>query len=88
MTIGERCDAAVRYSDGTAANLLLDDIGGPAQFTAHLRSLGDSVSRLDQEEPELNRNAPGDQRDTGGYDAEPSDALIAGAATGVASALT
>ena len=64
MTIGELCDAAVRYSDGTAANLLLDDIGGPAEFTAYLRGLGDTVSRLDQAEPELNRDAPGDQRDT------------------------
>jgi beta-lactamase class A len=64
MTIGQLCDAAVRYSDNTAANLLLDDIGGPTEFTAYLRSLGDAVSRLDQAEPELNRNAPGDPRDT------------------------
>jgi beta-lactamase class A len=64
MTIGQLCDAAVRYSDNTAANLLLDDIGGPTQLTAYLRGLGDAVSRLDQGEPELNRNAPGDPRDT------------------------
>jgi beta-lactamase class A len=64
MTIGQLCDAAVRYSDGTAANLLLTDVGGPAGFTGYLRSLGDTVSRLDQEEPELNRNPPGDERDT------------------------
>ncbi|GAB3000654.1 beta-lactamase [Mycobacterium bourgelatii] len=64
MTIGQLCDAAVRYSDGTAANLLLAEIGGPAGFTQFLRSLGDSVSRLDQLEPELNRDAPNDERDT------------------------
>jgi beta-lactamase class A len=64
MTIGQLCDAAIRYSDGTAANLLLDEIGGPVQFTAYLRRLGDTVSRLDQSEPELNRDAPGDERDT------------------------
>lgn len=64
MTIGQLCDAAIRYSDGTAANLLLADIGGPAAFTEYLRSLGDQVSRLDQEEPELNRDAPSDERDT------------------------
>jgi beta-lactamase class A len=64
MTIGQLCDAAIRYSDGTAANLLLDDIGGPTEFTAYLRSLGDAVSRLDQAEPELNRDPPGDPRDT------------------------
>jgi beta-lactamase class A len=64
MTIGQLCDAAIRYSDGTAANLLLADLGGTAAFTGYLRSLGDTVSRLDQEEPELNRDAPGDERDT------------------------
>ncbi|QUR67906.1 class A beta-lactamase [Mycobacterium spongiae] len=68
MTIGQLCDAAIRYSDGTAANLLLNELAGttsgPAAFTGYLRSLGDTVSRLDQEEPELNRNPPGDQRDT------------------------
>ena len=64
MTIGQLCDAAIRYSDGTAANLLLADIGGPAAFTEYLRSLGDNVSRLDQGEPELNRDAPNDERDT------------------------
>ncbi len=68
MTIGQLCDAAIRYSDGTAANLLLADLGGPgggtAAFTGYLRSLGDTVSRLDAEEPELNRDPPGDERDT------------------------
>lgn len=64
MTVGQLCDAAIRYSDGTAANLLLDQIGGPAGFTAYLRGLGDNVSRLDQAEPELNRDAPNDERDT------------------------
>ncbi|WP_306796490.1 class A beta-lactamase [Nocardia sp. XZ_19_369] len=64
MTIGELCDAAVRFSDGTAGNLLLDDIGGPAGLTDYLRGLGDTVSRMDQYEPELNRDPPGDDRDT------------------------
>lgn len=64
MTIGQLCEAAVRYSDGTAANLLLADVGGTAGFTGYLRSVGDHVSRLDQDEPELNRNPPGDTRDT------------------------
>ena len=64
MTIAQLCDAAIRYSDGTAANLLLADLGGTAAFTGYLRSLGDPVSRLDQEEPELNRDGPGDEWDT------------------------
>ncbi|NQE92997.1 class A beta-lactamase [Nocardia terpenica] len=64
MTIGQLCDAAIRYSDGTAGNLLLDDIGGPAALTAYLRTLGDPWSPMDNYEPELNRDAPGDERDT------------------------
>jgi beta-lactamase class A len=63
MTISELCDAAVRYSDGTAGNLLLDDIGGPAGLTDYLRSLGDKGSRMDNYEPELNRDVPGDELD-------------------------
>ncbi|OBK15316.1 class A beta-lactamase [Mycobacterium asiaticum] len=64
MTVRQLCDAAIRHSDGTAANLLLSQIGGPAGFTGYLRGLGDGVSRLDQAEPELNRDAPTDDRDT------------------------
>lgn len=64
MTIGQLCDAAIRYSDGTAGNLLMRDIGGPAGLTAYLRRLGDTVSRMDQYEPGLNRDRPNDPRDT------------------------
>lgn len=64
MTIRELCDAAVRYSDNTAGNLLLADVGGPAGITSFARSLGDGVTRLDRTEPELNTAVPGDERDT------------------------
>ncbi|MGW4487279.1 class A beta-lactamase [Amycolatopsis sp. NPDC004368] len=64
MTVRELCDAAIRYSDGTAGNLLMREAGGPAGLTAYLRSLGDAVSRMDQYEPELNRDRPEDPRDT------------------------
>jgi beta-lactamase class A len=64
MTIRQLCDAAIRYSDGTAGNLLMRDIGGPAQLTAYLRGLGDTISRMDNYEPELNRDRPQDPRDT------------------------
>lgn len=64
MTVRELCDAAVRHSDNTAANLLLRHLGGPRALTTYLRELGDRVSRLDHYEPELNRNPPGDPRDT------------------------
>ncbi len=64
MTVASLCDAAVRYSDNAAANLLLELIGGPPAFTAYARSLGDAVTRLDRTEPKLNTSIPGDVRDT------------------------
>ena len=51
MTVGALCAAAVEYSDNTAANLLLQSIGGPSKLTEYLRSLGDNITRLDRNEP-------------------------------------
>lgn len=64
MTIRQLCDAAVRFSDGTAGNLLLRDLGGPAELTAFARSLGDTVTQMDRLEPEITEATPGDPRDT------------------------
>jgi beta-lactamase class A len=64
LTVGALCRAAVSVSDNTAANLLLERIGGPLELTAFLRRTGDAVTRLDRNEPELNTNIPGDERDT------------------------
>ena len=64
MKLGDLCAAAIEQSDNTAGNLLLQTIGGPAALTEFARTLGDKVTRLDRFEPELNRTAPGDERDT------------------------
>lgn len=64
MTVAELCDAAVTLSDNTAGNLLLASFGGPAALTAFARSIGDTRTRLDRIEPELNEALPGDPRDT------------------------
>ncbi|MFB8245247.1 class A beta-lactamase [Streptomyces sp. NPDC055952] len=64
MTLRRLCDAAVRFSDGTAGNLLMREIGGPAGLTAYLRRLGDTVSRMDHYEPDLHDVPPGDPADT------------------------
>src|SRR6185437_9834074 len=64
MTISALSAAAIEYSDNTAANLLLDVLGGPAAVTHYARTLGDSVTRLDRNEPTLNTAIPGDLRDT------------------------
>jgi beta-lactamase class A len=64
MTVAELCDAAVTVSDNTAANLLLASMGGPSAITQYARAIGDSVTRLDRTEPELNTSEAGDPRDT------------------------
>lgn len=64
LTVGELCSATVSLSDNTAANLLLARHGGPAALTAWLRLQGDTITRLDRNEPSLNEAAVGDLRDT------------------------
>jgi beta-lactamase class A len=64
MTLADLCAAAIDWSDNTAANLILQAIGGPAGFTQFARSLGDNVTRLNRNEPTLTESLPGDERDT------------------------
>ncbi|WHZ35054.1 class A beta-lactamase [Sagittula sp. MA-2] len=64
MTLAELCLATIDISDNTAANLLIDRLGGPEAVTQAFRDSGDEVSRLDRLEPGLNAFAPGDPRDT------------------------
>ena len=64
MSVAQMCEAAVELSDNTCANLLLARVGGPAALTEFWRSTGDAVTRLDHNEPELNRSPPGDPHDT------------------------
>lgn len=62
MRVDALCEAAVIYSDNTAANLLLTAIGGPVSLTKFWRSLGDQTSHLDRREPAL--NVPDGEKDT------------------------
>lgn len=64
MTRRELADAAVRFSDNTAANLLLEDVGGPSGLQEALQAVGDDVTRPSRAEPALNEAVPGDLRDT------------------------
>jgi beta-lactamase class A len=64
MSVAELCEAAMIVSDNTAGNLLLARLGGPEGLTTYARSLGDTVTRLDRTEPDLNEAVPGDPRDT------------------------
>jgi len=63
MTLEALCAAAIEMSDNTAANLLLETIGGPAKWTEFARSLGDNASHLDHMEPELNVAIAGKDND-------------------------
>jgi beta-lactamase class A len=73
MSVAQLCQAILIQSDNTAANLLLESIGGPAGLTNFARSLGDTVTRLDRWELELNEALAGDVRDTTSPDAMTSD---------------
>lgn len=64
MTVREIIAAALQFSDNTAANLLLDQLGGPAGLTESLRSLGDTTTSVDRPEPDVNEAIPKDPRDT------------------------
>jgi beta-lactamase class A len=54
MTVAQLCEAAVTVSDNTAHNLLLREVGSPAELTAWLRRTGDTVTRSDRAETALN----------------------------------
>jgi len=64
MTLKELSDASLRYSDNTAGNLILEEIGGPIGFKKALRELGDDVTNPVRIEPELNDVPPGEIADT------------------------
>ncbi|QUG82841.1 class A beta-lactamase BlaIII [Bacillus nitratireducens] len=64
MTLKELADASVRYSDSTAHNLILKQLGGPSEFEKILREMGDTVTTSERFEPELNEVYPGETHDT------------------------
>ncbi|WP_336205673.1 class A beta-lactamase [Nonomuraea sp. LPB2021202275-12-8] len=64
LTVARLCEAAITRSDGTASNLLLKQIGGPAGLTRYFRALKDPTSRMDRWHPGLNDWTPKDERDT------------------------
>lgn len=64
LSVAEICEAAVVWSDNTAANLQFALLGGPAELTRWVRGTGDAVTRFDRTETDLNTAIPGDPRDT------------------------
>ena len=63
-TLRELAEFTQKYSDNTAANVLLRELGGPAGLTGFWRSIGDDTSRLDRIEPMLNNVPVAEVRDT------------------------
>jgi beta-lactamase class A len=64
MSLSDLGAAAVRQSDNTATNLMLELLGGPASVTQFARSVGDDRTWMVRWEPDLNTAYPGDPRDT------------------------
>ncbi|MDX1742841.1 MAG: class A beta-lactamase [Ruegeria sp.] len=64
MSVQSLCHAAMTRSDNAATNLLLRSVGGPDALTEALREMGDTVTRIDRFEPEMNDVPPGDPRDS------------------------
>jgi len=62
LTIEALCRSTVELSDNPAANILIREMGGLDSWRNWYRSMGDSVTRVDRLEPEL--NLVGDERDT------------------------
>ncbi|WP_030902962.1 class A beta-lactamase [Streptomyces sp. NRRL F-5126] len=64
MTLRAVITAALEYSDNTAENLMLAQLGGPESLESALRKMGDATTNADRTEPSLNDATPGDTRDT------------------------
>lgn len=64
VSLKQACSAMMIMSDNTAANIVLESIGGPNALTQFMRSIGDDVTRLDRIEPYLGEALDGDSRDT------------------------
>lgn len=64
MTLEQLAEASLHYSDNTAGNLILEEIGGPEGFKRALRDMGDDVTNPVRSEPNLNEFIPDDPSDT------------------------
>ncbi len=64
ISFKDACTATMEMSDNTAANVVLSGIGGFNGLTEFLRLIGDTKTRIDHIEPDLNHARPGDERDT------------------------
>lgn len=64
LTLEQLAEAAVRQSDNTALNLVLEAVGGPDALQRFLRGLGDPTTVVTADEPELNTVTEGSDANT------------------------
>lgn len=64
MSLAALCDATIRYSDNTAANLIFAELGGPRALDGVLRTFGDNVTQMENIEPKLSDWDPKSNTDT------------------------
>ena len=64
LTLAQLAEAAVRTSDNTALNVVLDRVGGPAGLDRGLEGVGDTTTEVVNREPDLNTIEPGSTDDT------------------------
>lgn len=58
MSVFELCQATLQTSDNTAANLLIEALGGLKKLNNFAKNIGDQSFRLDNKEPYLNSAIP------------------------------
>jgi beta-lactamase class A len=64
LTLAQLAEAAVRKSDNTALDIVLDRVGGPAGLDQGLEDIGDTTTEVVDREPDLNTIEPGSTDDT------------------------
>lgn len=64
ITIKKLIEATMLYSDNTANNMIIDELGGYKEVNKRLKSLDDKTTKPSRMEPELNNYDPKNNRDT------------------------
>jgi beta-lactamase class A len=64
MSIQQLCQAAISYSDNTAMNLLVKELGGVSAMNEYAKTLGDKAFRQDNIWPEEAKSGGNDKRDS------------------------
>lgn len=64
ITIKKLIEATMLYSDNTANNMIIEELGGYKEVNKRLKSLDDKTTKPSRMEPELNNYDPKNNRDT------------------------